>query len=718
MSRITRGFVGTGLFAPGVAPYTSEFGGPPLIAAYSVDNGVPGDVITVSGDNLTAVTAVTVCGVAAMFAPSGADLLVTVPEGVCQVGVISVTAPLGSDDGPAFTLLVFRYRFDDPAVAALPPGLVQTYGAALPSRAVALTAATAAIVTGNGPTFDWRQVRGLWLANLETTNEAPRNMEALFVGSIGFVNSEVITDGYGVGPDGAAGSATQVDPNGGFWVDLPDGTFTPVGRMCGVTIWVKDDPLDPPANGPGSVSPSCNVNQARSYLSGGAWRRIVIGDAARAKTRACMRLFCSGQPPASAPAVDYYSGGTVSFFAGNGSFLFALIGAYMSRFSDLPPAFDNPNTATVLPSLHTAVSGAFASQIMGTVLNGDGTIDVQIDLVDSRVKSLDGFTKDDANNQKLRVITMATPDGEWSIDMQKKGWLAKVAGVTAGLTSGVVGLGILGGDQVIRFRMRNDPTANRTIVRAYVAGCVDINAVADVASVGANSAPTAIHPGSDAANAEPMERIVPRMQRLPAGTDIDPEEFVVIGDSTSGTFNSVPPTGGYIYTAQESLDRAGIANYALAGGGVVNQRALWDAGPHKGKDATVKAIIFDGLGHNDIVSVGDFDIIEPFYSAWLANIRTTNPTAKIVWVTMNPSNATLSAPLQAEHALMQTAILGGGPAPFDSDATVDARDDLDTDSSGTIDTAFSPDSLHPYEVTKRTIKGPLIRAALVSLGLL
>jgi len=99
---------------PIAPPETQE----PSIEEIDTTFAGPGDVFTLTGENLAIVTSVTVGGAEATFTVDGANLLVTVPE-AAVTGPVEVTNPDGTDDSGGFIVvvdpasLVFAEDFSD-----------------------------------------------------------------------------------------------------------------------------------------------------------------------------------------------------------------------------------------------------------------------------------------------------------------------------------------------------------------------------------------------------------------------------------------------------------------------------------------------------------------------------------------------------------------------------------------------------------------------------
>lgn len=156
---------------------------PPTITSISPTSGLVGTTVTITGTNLSTVTSVTLNGLSVTYTiVSNTSITFVVPVGATS-GIVSVTNPDGSANGPTFTVTVPTFP---PTITSISPtsGLVGT------------------VVTVNGTNFT--TVTNVTLNGLNVTFSINSSTQLIFIVPTGATSGTVSV----INPDGTANGPT------------------------------------------------------------------------------------------------------------------------------------------------------------------------------------------------------------------------------------------------------------------------------------------------------------------------------------------------------------------------------------------------------------------------------------------------------------------------------------------------------------------------------
>jgi hypothetical protein len=491
-------------------------------------------------------------------------------------------------------------------------------------------------------------------------------------------------------PDGtnSANSITDSDPAANKLV-LWGGTPA-VDQRCG-PYWVQNDVGNLPninggVDGDGAGDYGCNNPGSTS------WRRVpIFSNGVQFRAVYPTGFLCGIHMNAPATIYNVAGVGTVNAWA---------ISMHDATAMDMPGALTTSSAQDYYLS---------AGSLARVVSHGD--LDVEIRFWGEQQGHGFGLMADGY------IFSATTPtQGKFSVRVGGGGqWTAQIKGVDVATFY----LGSISIDKEVVIRLQCKPSlgASGGRFRVEVGGCAQLDVTFSAAGA-ALEVPTAFSIGSDQSTAGTFFPAWFTKISFPVGapvTKLD-AEFLVLGESSSGSYASLAMVGSLLYTQAEAHARPGIANMATAGSTIQNQQAVYLGSEYAGAGgANVKAVLI-WIGVNNIIGQNDSaNTIIGLLQTLVNTLKANMPNVKITLGELTPMKAGFTAPQYAVWQSLNTQI--GAGAVTGVDAIVFSYVAALNDGADNLLIQYSYDGEHCNDFG-RAIIAAADRAALVSLGLL
>ncbi len=509
-----------------------------------------------------------------------------------------------------------------------------------------------------------------------------------------YSNAPTVTQDSAVAPDGTTTADTISQPGDGTQRDIYFGNLVTSANRVHST-WVKDASPAPSVAGGLKVDTWTSFAGGVTFGTGSSWRRVH----ASSNDTEQHRLTAAGYNPlASSSRYDNTQAGAV----------YAWGDQEIAGIDDLP--------------LVTSASGNQTIQITDTPTLSNLIVGGDLDLEGVYVSRVgDCFGYGGFVPADFYVFSAETNDGALSLRFVQstRHWVFAVRGVDVGF----VHMGGFPDGQEVKFRVYYKPSTGKWGMRVTMNGALASispttgadNQPFDQSTTGsALAAPTSFWLGSNLGASGYLNGQWKSLRTYVNATETRlPAEFVLLGDSIVAQYTDAIDSGSAIYTVAEARTRAGVANQAIVGNRIADQKTKYNASAYKGA-ASVTAFVIQ-LGINNVLDGDSAATIEAALQDLVTTIHAGNPLARILLCQMIPAHSSLSAPQYAVWQAVNAWIISGTPTNVDLAVTAN-RTNLD-DGSDSIQLIYRYDGIHP-NIYGRQREAAGWRAGLVTLGLL